>query len=147
MENDNKKLKDFLLLFIFLLLMKSLLAIILFAIFIFNNFTGIRYKNYILFFFSIIVVVIIYLLFPREADIDRVENYFFALNFFREYAAFFGLGTSGSIGQLMSYNSVGLESSLFYFFNDFNFFSILFVFYEYFFTKSLRLLSIFLLQL
>lgn len=145
MANDNKKLKDFFLLFIFLLLMKSLLAIILFAIFIFNNFTGIRYKNYILFFFSIIVVVIISILFPREADIDRIENYFFALNLITEYGTFFGLGTSGSIGKLIYYDSFGLESSLFYFFNDFNFFSILFVFYEYFFYKKFKVTLYFLL--
>lgn len=142
--NNNKNLKDLFLLFIFLLLMKSLLALVLFLIFIFNNILSVKYKNFILCFSSFFVIIIVYLIFPREADIDRLINYFYAIELLLAHSGLLGLGTSGSIGFMISGVSIGLESSLFYFFNDFYLFAILLIFYEFFFYKKFQITLYFL---
>ena len=144
MANNGSKNIDLILLILFVIIFKSAIAVLILFLYLFYEkfHLPIIYK----FIFLIFCFWVIVYIFPREADIDRINNYFDGFLLILDYFSL-GLGSSGSIGsRIIGSASIGLESSVFYFINEFALMSIFFLFYEYFQYSRMKFFKYFIIS-
>ena len=142
--NNKSKNIDIIITAIFIIfLFKSAIALLIMFLYLLNE--KLILPNYLKITFYLVCLLIIVYIFPREADVARINNYFAAIIHFFDFFSL-GLGTSGSIGtRLIGFSSLGLESSLFYFINEFSLFFIFFLAYEYLMYSKVRFLNYYLI--